>query len=55
VVRFGLNNIKLFLTHLIWNFDMELDKSAKDWHVGQKVFNGWIQPDLPIYLRERVH
>ncbi|KAF2680430.1 cytochrome P450 [Lentithecium fluviatile CBS 122367] len=52
---FALNNMKLLLTHLIWSFDMELEKSTEDWHVGQKVFNGWIQPDLPVYLSEMVN
>jgi hypothetical protein len=55
VFRFALNNMKLLLTHLIWSFDMELDKGAKNWHVGQKVFNSWIQPDLPVYLSERLN
>ncbi|KAF2648229.1 cytochrome P450 [Lophiostoma macrostomum CBS 122681] len=50
---FALNNMKLLLTHLLWNFDMELCEGAKDWHVGQKVFNGWIQPALPIFLQKR--
>ncbi|KAF1979247.1 cytochrome P450 [Bimuria novae-zelandiae CBS 107.79] len=51
---FALSNMKLLLTHLIWNFDMELDKSTKDWHVGEKVYNSWIQPDFPVYLSGRV-
>jgi hypothetical protein len=51
--RFASNNIKLLLTHLIWNFDMELDEGTEHWDVGQKLFNGWLQPDLPVLLNKR--
>lgn len=50
---FALNNMKLLLTHIIWNFDMELDEGVEDWNVGQKVYNGWIQPELLVRLHER--
>lgn len=51
--RFALNNIKTTLAHLIWNFDMELGDGARDWTVGQKVFNAWLQPALPVLLNKR--
>jgi hypothetical protein len=51
--RFALHNIKLVLTHLVWAFDMKLDEGAKDWEIGQKIFNGWFQPALPVLLKGR--
>ena len=51
--RFALNNIKTTLAHLIWNFDMKLGDGTQDWTVGQKVFNGWLQPALPVLLEKR--
>lgn len=51
--RFALNNIKLILTHLVWTFDMRFGEGAEDWEIGQKIFNGWFQPALPVLLRRR--
>ena len=51
--RFALNNIKTTLAHLIWNFDMKLGDGARDWTVGQKIFNAWLQPALPVLLDKR--
>ena len=51
--RFALNNIKLTLAHLFWSFDMKLGEGTKDWAVNQKVFNGWVQPALPVLLEKR--
>ena len=41
------------LAHLVWNFDMKLGDGTKDWVVHQKIFNGWMQPALPVLLEKR--
>jgi hypothetical protein len=51
--RFALNNIKLTLAHLLWTFDMKLGEGTTDWEKEQKIFNGWVQPALPVVLGER--
>ncbi|KAI1384971.1 cytochrome P450 [Hypoxylon trugodes] len=52
--RFALYNIKLALTHLLWRFDLELGKDTENWALGQRIYNGWIQPALPVLMKERV-
>ena len=32
---------------------MKLGDGTKDWAVDQKVFNGWLQPALPVLLEKR--
>lgn len=48
-----MNNIKLTLTNLLHTFDMKLGEGATDWEKGQKVYNGWVQPPLPVVLKRR--
>jgi hypothetical protein len=52
--RFALYSIKLTLAHLLWRFDMALGESAENWAVGQRIYNGWIQPPLPVVLKRRM-
>lgn len=47
-----MNNIKLVLTRLIWEFDMELGDGTEDWALDQRIFNGWLQPPLPVSLKK---
>ena len=49
-----MNNIKLALAHLLWGFDMELGKGTTNWEKDQKIYNGWVQPALPIVLKRRM-
>ncbi|TGO17744.1 hypothetical protein BTUL_0015g00800 [Botrytis tulipae] len=51
--QFALYIIKLTLTHLIWRFDLELGEGTKSWAEGQRIYNGWIQPALPILMTKR--
>ena len=51
--RFALNNISLTLSHLLWNFDMKLGDGTRNWAVGQKIYNDWLLPELPVVLAER--
>ena len=53
VRRFALNNINFMLSHLIWNFDMKIGSGTQDWAVDQKIYSGWVQPALPVYLEKR--
>ena len=41
------------LSHLIWNFDMKIGSGTQDWAVDQKIYSGWVQPALPIFLEKR--
>ena len=52
--RFALNNISYLLANLIWHFDMKLGDGVQDWAVNQKMFNGWVQPPLPVLLEKRL-
>ncbi|KAJ8133004.1 hypothetical protein O1611_g620 [Lasiodiplodia mahajangana] len=51
--QFALFNIKLMLTHLLWRFDLELGEGTKDWAKNQRIYNGWIQPALPVVMKRR--
>lgn len=51
--RFALHNIKLTLAHLLWRFDLKLGKGIENWAVGQRIYNGWIQPALPVLMEKR--
>ncbi|KAI0897741.1 cytochrome P450 [Annulohypoxylon nitens] len=51
--QFALHNIKLTLAHLLWRFDLKLGKGIENWAVGQRIYNGWIQPALPVLMEKR--
>ncbi|KAH7322452.1 cytochrome P450 [Stachybotrys elegans] len=51
--KFALYGIKLTLAHLLWRFDLSLGEGTDRWAIGQRVYNGWIQPPLPIILKKR--
>jgi hypothetical protein len=50
--RFALFNIKLTLAHLIWHFNLKLGSGTESWAVGQRIYNGWIQPALPVHMEK---
>ncbi|KAI1800361.1 cytochrome P450 [Daldinia bambusicola] len=50
---FALYNIKLILAHLLWRFDLKLGAGAENWAEGQRIYNGWIQPALPVLMEKR--
>ncbi|KAI5917035.1 cytochrome P450 [Camillea tinctor] len=51
--QFALYNIKLTLAHLLWRFDLKLGGGTENWAVGQRIYNGWIQPGLPVLMEKR--
>ncbi|KAI0841507.1 cytochrome P450 [Hypoxylon sp. FL0890] len=51
--QFALYNIKLALTHLLWRFDLKLGEGTENWAMGQRIYNGWIQPALPVLMEKR--
>ncbi|KAJ2992986.1 hypothetical protein NUW58_g1986 [Xylaria curta] len=51
--QFALLNIKLTIAHLLWRFDLKLGEGTKDWAVGQRLYNGWVQPPLPVIMNKR--
>ncbi|KAI1474573.1 cytochrome P450 [Daldinia eschscholtzii] len=51
--QFALCNIKVILAYLLWCFDLELGEGAENWAEGQRVYNGWVQPALPILMEKR--
>ncbi|KAI0001226.1 cytochrome P450 [Xylariaceae sp. FL0662B] len=51
--QFALHNIKLTLAHLLWRFNLKLGSGTENWAVGQRIYNGWIQPPLPVLVEER--
>ena len=32
---------------------MKIGVGTRDWAVDQKIFNGWLQPALPVLLEKR--
>jgi cytochrome P450 len=52
--QFALYSIKLTLAHLLWRFDMAPGENTENWAVGQRIYNGWIQPPLPVVLKRRM-
>lgn len=44
--------MKLILARVVWNFDMELDATSKDW-ANQKMFILWDKPALMVRLTPR--
>ncbi|KAI0109794.1 cytochrome P450 [Daldinia grandis] len=51
--QFALYNIKLTLAHLLWRFDLKLGEGTENWAAGQRIYNSWIQPPLPILMEKR--
>ncbi|KAI1108084.1 cytochrome P450 [Nemania sp. NC0429] len=51
--QFALFNIKLMLTHLLWRFNLRLGEGTEGWAKNQRIYNGWIQPDLPVAMERR--
>ncbi|EFR00286.1 isotrichodermin C-15 hydroxylase [Nannizzia gypsea CBS 118893] len=43
--------MRLVLTRLLWNFDLELLEESKDWHDRQKVWMMWDKGDLNVKIR----
>ena len=46
--------MRMILTRMVFNFDMELDQPEKDW-MDQQVFFLWDKPELMIKLKPRAH
>ncbi|PQE20304.1 hypothetical protein CJF30_00001610 [Rutstroemia sp. NJR-2017a BBW] len=40
--------LRLIISHILWNFDLELMPESKDWHAVQKTWSLWQKPDLYI-------
>lgn len=45
--------MRLILAKIVFNFDIELDSSSKDWIVDQKLYAFWIKPELNIIFKPR--
>ncbi|KAH8744216.1 trichothecene C-15 hydroxylase [Diaporthe sp. PMI_573] len=45
--------IRMVLARLVWNFDMEISQSARDWVVDQKTYTVWDKPELRVWLKPR--
>lgn len=43
--------MRLILARLVWEFDMSIDDSSRDWIDGQENFELWVKPDLNIHLK----
>ncbi|EZF74480.1 hypothetical protein H105_03818 [Trichophyton soudanense CBS 452.61] len=43
--------MRLVLTRLLWNFELELSEESKDWHSRQKVWMMWDKGDLNVKIR----
>lgn len=42
--------IRLILAHMIWSFDMELQKENETWGEGQKAYTTWVKGSLYVWL-----
>ncbi|KAI1434436.1 putative cytochrome P450 monooxygenase [Xylaria sp. CBS 124048] len=43
--------MRLILAKIIYNFDMSLDNSSRDWMDDQKAFEIWVKPALNVHLK----
>lgn len=42
--------MRLILARILWNFDLELADSSKDWLQKQRVYALWDKGSLDVYL-----
>lgn len=42
--------MRLILARLVWEFDIRIDESSREWMREQENFELWVKPDLNIYL-----
>ncbi|KAI9717576.1 MAG: hypothetical protein M1828_007137 [Chrysothrix sp. TS-e1954] len=45
--------MKLIMSRLFWNFDVQLDQKCDDWTVGQKAWGFWEKPGLNVWVTPR--
>lgn len=45
--------MRLILTHLFIEFDLELQPESENWLKGQEVYSIWVKPPLMVRLRPR--
>lgn len=43
--------MRLILARLMWEFDMSIDESSRNWMDRQENFELWVKPDLNIHLK----
>jgi cytochrome P450 len=43
--------MRLILARLVWEFDIRIDESSRNWMEGQENFELWVKPDLNIHLQ----
>jgi hypothetical protein len=43
--------MRLILAKMLYNFDLELTPTAREWTKGQKVYILWEKPELAVYLK----
>ncbi|KAH8659808.1 cytochrome P450 [Xylariales sp. PMI_506] len=46
------HEMRLIMARVLFNFDLKLDESCRDWHK-QRIFGLWEKPPLKVYLRAR--
>ena len=49
----AMNEIKLALAKIFWNFDISLDPSCEDWWITQKSYLIWEMKPLMVTLKSR--
>jgi len=45
--------IRLVLARLVWNFDLKLHESSRNWIENSEVYLVWKKPELKMYLTPR--
>ncbi|KAI0967345.1 cytochrome protein [Xylaria arbuscula] len=48
----AMHEMRSILAKVLWNFDLTLDESSKNWH-NQKILALWVKPPLQVHIKQR--
>lgn len=49
----AMNEMRLALAKLVWNFDISLNRSSEDWWITQKSYLVWEKKPLMVSIKAR--
>lgn len=47
-----IDEMRSILAKVLWNFELTLDESSKNWH-DQKILALWVKPPLQVHIKQR--
>ncbi|TGJ84279.1 hypothetical protein E0Z10_g4495 [Xylaria hypoxylon] len=50
----AMHEMRSILAKVLWNFDLKLDESSKNWH-HQKILALWVKPPLQVHIKQRAN